>query len=61
MKTITYDETKWKLMPLKATSAMVDVLEFGRKQPTHNTYLNLLAAAPAPPTDGQAQQGKNHD
>lgn len=36
----------WKLLPLKLTTKMEDVLEFGRKQPAHNTYLNLLKVAP---------------
>jgi hypothetical protein len=36
----------YKAMPIKLTPKMTDVLEFGRKQPSHNTWLNLLAAAP---------------
>jgi hypothetical protein len=36
----------WQLVPKKLTDKMQGVLVFGRTQPTHNTYLNLLAVAP---------------
>ena len=39
----------WTLMPNKLTQKMVSVLEFGRNQPAHNTYLNLRTAAPSAP------------
>lgn len=36
----------WQLVPKKLTDKMQGVLVFGRTQPAHNTYLNLLAVAP---------------
>jgi hypothetical protein len=36
----------WKLVPEKLTAKMAEALTFGRTQPAHNTYLNLLMSAP---------------
>lgn len=46
----------WQMMPKKLTLPMAHVLDFGRTQPTQNTYLNLLAVAPtAPAAQGDAK------
>jgi hypothetical protein len=56
-------ERDWCLMPRKLTPAMEDVLEFGRKQPVHNTYLNLIAVAPQPSDkpEGKAEQAVRNE
>lgn len=60
MKTITYDETKWKLVPMEPTDAMaLAAIKVGLRNPAINgvvQYKAMLAAAPTPPASEQAQQ-----
>lgn len=43
MKTITYDETKWKLVPITPTVSMLNALHS-----FHNPYAEMLSVSPQP-------------
>jgi len=56
MKTITYDETKWKLVPIEPTTTMViagvNAALKNRDEP-YFIFVAMLAAAPTPSAAGQ--------
>ena len=39
--------SKWKMVPVELTPAMVDAIDTGRTDSAGSIYYNLLAAAPA--------------
>lgn len=39
--------SKWKMVPMELTPAMVDAIDTGRTDSAGSIYYNLLAAAPA--------------
>lgn len=49
MKTITYDETQWKLVPVEPTLAMLDCLRADTTPNLEKRYKSLLDAAPDAP------------
>ena len=62
MKTVTFDETKFKLVPLEPTSEMLRTLSqewhHSRYEPFRARYRDMIAAAPAqPPQDEQRPAG----
>lgn len=64
MKTITYDETKWKLVPVEPTPEMVKAMaaayldQHGYADAFIKAmYASAIAAAPAPAAQTQAEGG----
>lgn len=59
MKTVTFDETQWRLVPARMTEAMITAWASAPcgedDSDMHIAYTAMLKAAPTPPADGQSQ------
>jgi hypothetical protein len=55
MQTRTYDETKWKLVPLEPTKRQMDVarplIRLGNMEEVRDIYIAMVAAAEEPPQE----------
>lgn len=60
MQTRTYDETKWKLVPLEPTKRQMDVarpiIRLGNMEEVHDIYRAMVAAAEEPPREPGPQR-----